>query len=241
MSKSTLPNVRARLVERFVFNFRIPPSVLAERLPSWLKPQVFGGSAVASFCILDLAGVTFGAIPSSLGLRNINCGHRFAVADSETKEPQVFVDERNTNSRLGSFVTSLGFPGHHRLVEAVIEHRGEVSMIRVGDADETPLFSATARRSNVFDSKLFPSLRAFSDFTALGITSYCPAVKNGMFNVVDLHKNDSTYEPVEVDEVNDRLIEEWLGFPSNLSFDSAVRTVGGAYVWEYRGQVDEQR
>lgn len=239
--KSILPDIRARLVERFVFNFRIPPAVLAAHLPPWLEPQVFGGSAVASFCILDLAGVTFGPIPASLGLRNLNCGHRFAVLEADTKEPRVFVDERNTSSRLGAFITSLGFPGRHGLVDAGIEHRDDATSLRVTDSRGAPLFAATARRGATFASELFPSLDAFSEFMARGVTSYCPAVKSGTLNVVDLHKDDSVYEPLAVDEVEDRLIAEWLGSPPSLPFDSAVRTAGGTYVWEYRGQVARER
>ena len=47
---SILPAVRANLVERYIFNFRLPPTALANHLPvSWLVPQVLNGASVVSF------------------------------------------------------------------------------------------------------------------------------------------------------------------------------------------------
>src|SRR5687768_5009019 len=113
-----LPNIRARLIERFIFNFRFPADVLARQLPSWLVPHSIEGSSIGSFCVLDLDQVTFGPMPDELGLRNINCALRFGAIERATGTPAVYVAERNTNSRLGAFVTSLGFPGEHKLVDA---------------------------------------------------------------------------------------------------------------------------
>ena len=56
---SLMPAVRASLAERFIFNFRLPAKSLARYLPvSWLAPQEVRGYGVASFCILDLRGIT---------------------------------------------------------------------------------------------------------------------------------------------------------------------------------------
>ena len=235
MWESTLPDIRAQLVERFVFNFSVPPEILAQHLPPWLIPQVFGNAAVASFCVLDLAGVTFGPIPASLDLRNIHSAHRFGVLDAQSQEEGVFVDERNTNSRVGSFLSSLGFPGHHKYVDASIEKRDELWHVDVCDDQESPLFSATVERGSSFSSDLFPDLRAFTEFIAHGVRSYCPAVRGG-YTVVDLEKDDSVFEPLQVRSVSDRLMAEWLGLPMSLPLDSAVRTTGGTYVWRYRGR-----
>ena len=56
---SFMPAMRASLAERFIFNFRLRAKALARYLPvSWLAPQEVRGYGVASFCILDLRGIT---------------------------------------------------------------------------------------------------------------------------------------------------------------------------------------
>lgn len=230
-----LPDIRARVVERFIFNFRLSPDLLQRHLPSGLRPLVLHGSAVASFCILDLDDVVFGPIPARLGVRNVNCAHRFAVIDESTGEPAVYVEDRNTDSRLGSFISSLGFPGRHARVEARIERDGDTWDITMGEGSD-PLFSARARRATSLRSVLFPSPDRFAQFIAEGVRSYSPAVKPDMLNIVDLHKEDAAYESLEVERVTDRLLSQWLGAQETLQLDSALRTTGGTYLWRYCGQ-----
>lgn len=231
-----LPTIRARLVERFIFNFRLPLEQMSRHLPSGLRPLAVSGSAIASFCILDLDDVTFGPFPERLGLRNVHCAHRLAVIDDSTGSPAVYVDERNTSSRFGAFVTALGFPGRHSRVDVRLDHCGEGWDIEVGEAT-SPWFSASVRRGDAeLRSELFDSLDAFAAFIAQGVRSYCPAVKADTLNIVDLHKEDSRYEPLAVDHVHDALLVDWLGDGEDVTFDSAVRTAGGSYRWSYCGQ-----
>ena len=229
--KIPVPDIRARVVERLIFNFALPPEALARRLPPGLRPAVVHGAAVASFCILDLENVVFGPIPDRMGVRNVNCAHRFAVIDESTGEPSVYVVERNTNSRLGAFLSSLGFPGKHPWVDARIERDVDAWEVTIGD-----LFSARARRAASLRSSLFPSLEVFAAFLASGVRSYCPAVKPDTLNVVDLHKEEGAYEALEAERVTDRLLSEWLDAPETLPIDSAMRNAGGAYRWQYCGQ-----
>lgn len=233
---TVLPNIRARLVQRYVFNFRIPPAELERRLPPWLTGQIIDGHCAGSFCILDLDHVTFGPVPETLGLRNINCALRFGVIDRQNGAAAVYVAERNTNSRLGAFITSLGFPGEHRHVGATITGDERAGFkLQVSEGRQL-LFGAHAKRQLAFRSSLFGSLDAFAVFMAGGVRSYCPAKNDGQFNVVDLHKDDQTYEPLEVSALEPHILAEWTAGDPALSFDSAVRTSGGRYVWEYLGQ-----
>src|ERR1700677_4047141 len=106
---SFMPAVRASLAERFIFNFRLPAKALARYLPvSWLAPQEVRGYGVASFCILDLRGITVAPLTTQIGLTSISCAPRYAVLDlsREQATPAVFVSERQTNSTLGG-----GFAG----------------------------------------------------------------------------------------------------------------------------------
>ncbi len=226
-----LPEIRAHLVHRFIFNYRVPPEVLAERLPEWLEPQVIRGLAVGSHCVLCLERVTFGPLPDRLGVSNINCAQRFGVIDKRTDEPAVYVHERNTDSRLGAFVSSLGFPGKHVYVKARVEESGEGAWsLEINNGGGEPLFSARAARTDSFSSSLFDSMGDFKEFLAAGVRSYSPAVKPDRLNVVDLEKEDPTYEPLSAEDVHDSFFESCSGV-----FDSALRTGGGTYRWSYRG------
>jgi hypothetical protein len=108
---SLMPAVRASLAERFIFNFRLPAKALARYLPvPWLAPQEVRGYGVASFCILDLRGITVAPLTTQIGLTSISCAPRYAVLDvsREQATPAVFVTERQTNSAFGAWFTALG-------------------------------------------------------------------------------------------------------------------------------------
>src|ERR1700721_4067768 len=120
---SFMPVMRASLAERFIFNFRLPSKAFARYLPvSWLAPQEVGGYGVASFCILDLRGITVAPLTTQIGLTSISCAPRYAVLDvsREQAAPAVFVTERQTNSAFGAWFTSLGFSAPHPQVKAAI-------------------------------------------------------------------------------------------------------------------------
>src|SRR5258708_16810460 len=97
---SMIPTVRAALAERFIFNFRMPPQMLASYLPvPWLTPQVVRGDGVASFCILDLRGITIAPLTTMVGLDSISCAPRYAVLDASRvpASPPVLVPTGQAN------------------------------------------------------------------------------------------------------------------------------------------------
>src|ERR1700761_740701 len=161
---SVLPAVHAALAERFIFNFRMPPQVLAKFLPvPWLKPQEVQGYAVASFCILDLRGITVVPLTTMVGLDSINCAPRYAVLDEShvPATPAVFVTERQTDSAFGAWFTTLGFSAAHPHVEAVIEHQPDRTSLRVSSPEDGLLFAATVRSTATSSSDVFASPEEF--------------------------------------------------------------------------------
>jgi hypothetical protein len=65
-----------------IFNFRLTAKALARYLPvSWLAPQEVRGYGVASFCILDLRGITVAPLTTQIGLTSISCAPRYAALD----------------------------------------------------------------------------------------------------------------------------------------------------------------
>lgn len=224
LSTKVVPSIEADLVQRFVFNFRVDPDWLRETLGcDWLEPQILDGAAVGSFCLLELTGISFGIVPSALGLSSTNCSYRYGVVDKATGEPAVFVEERCTDSKLGSWLTSLGFPGFHPLVSANVVSVGADWNLTVAGATQ---IEAVVNPNAPSKSKLFPGTDAFADFIANGKRSYCPAKDAHLLNVVDLHKSESVFQPVGC--------ERWRSERFDFAdFDSAYRTTGGRYEWRF--------
>jgi hypothetical protein len=237
---SWIPPVRARLAERLIFNFRLPPEALAKFLPEpWLIPQVVGGFGIASFCVLDLRGITVAPLPTAVGLRSISCAPRFAVMDLSTSPPRpaVYVIERWSSSAFGSWFTSLGFSAPHPYARVSWERSGEEVRVAVVSPRRGPVLSARVRHAGEFRSAVFDSAAGFASFIAQGVSSYGLSRHPGRLTKVDLHKTDNTYTPLAVDELDGPVLREWRAAGGVL--DSALRTSGGRYEWTYHGLTAE--
>ncbi|HEX4577292.1 MAG TPA: hypothetical protein VH117_08070 [Edaphobacter sp.] len=237
---SVMPIVHASLAERFIFNFRLPAKMLATYLPlPWLTPQEVHGYGIASFCILDLRGITVAPLTTTIGLSSISCAPRYAVLDLSCGQatPAVFVTERQTNSAFGAWFTSLGFSAPHPQVEAVIDHQDERTLLRVDSSDDGLLFAATVRPSTETNSELFPSQQEFADFIAQGVSSYGRSRHGSRLTKVDLQKDDGEYTPLEISNLDGAFVDDWQRHGG--VFDSGFRTRGGRYEWTYRGLTDE--
>jgi len=242
MKSALNPSIYGRLIDRYLFNFRVDPEVLEGHLPpvNWLKPWVINGSGVVSFCLLNLEGVTLWPLPSQPGFDTISCAYRCAVMDASgtSPEPSVYVLGRNTNLPLARRFGSMLFSGAMKMIRTSIEHEQSVVDIRASYIDGQPLFSAKvspSRAGSTSDSKLFGSLEAFVDFIKGGKSSYTPSTREDRYSRVDLTEDSNYYEAI-----NARIDYSWLDsvWPdANLVFDSAFRAGGGRYRLKYRGSV----
>lgn len=238
---SILPAVRAELAERFIFNFRMPPAALRALLPvSWLAPQEINGWAVASYCLLDLRNITIAPLPPKAGLHSVSCAPRFAVVDHSAKSPcpAVFLTERHTNSAFGAWFTSLGFSAPHPYLEAHIKAGEGLWNIEARQPQSKPLFGAIVHLAQETDSQLWDTTDDFAAFIAQGVSSYGLSIRGSRLTMLDLHKQDGIYEPLETENISGSVIDEWQ--KAGAVFDSAFRTSGGRYEWTYRGLTDEQ-
>lgn len=237
---SFMPAMRASLAERFIFNFRLPTKTFARYLPvSWLSPQEVRGYGVASFCILDLRGITVAPLTTHIGLTSISCAPRYAVLDlsQEQATPAVFVSERQTNSAFGAWFTSMGFSAPHPHVHAEIDHQDDRTLLRVESVDEGLLFAATVRPAAKADSILFSSPQEFAHFIAQGVSSYGRSRHGSRLTKVDLQKDDAAYTPLEVSNLSGAFADDWQTHGGVL--DSAFLTRGGRYEWTYHGLTAE--
>jgi hypothetical protein len=242
-SEPSLPlfrTIRARMVERYIFNFRIRPEELKKRLPAvWLEPQTVRGYSAVSFCILWLERLTLAPIPSIIPFSTISCAYRIGVLDASdgTPEPSVYVIDRWADlpliAKLGPLVLHDTIP----VIKAAIGHdNAGGTHVQMSYTDGAALFSASVkpRTDGQMGSAVFGSVSDFAQFIKGGVTSYGPSLTPGVLTKVDLYKEDVAYEPleaaVEFSELNE---ESWSD--AGMEFDSAFRAKGARYVWAYRG------
>lgn len=233
-------SVAARMVERYIFTYRISPAELKKRLPApWLEPQVINGYGAVSFCILWLEKLTLSPIPPIIPFSTISCAYRIGVLDvSETVPvPSVYVIDRWADLRpvamLGPIILHDTIP----VVKAAIGHDNEGgTRVQTSYTDGAALFSASVRpRAEGLGSAIFSTVSDFAAFIKNGVSSYGPSLEQGKLTKVDLVKEEVDYQPlvanIDFSELNE---ESWSD--AGMEFDNAVRARTGAkYVWTYRG------
>jgi hypothetical protein len=232
-------SIIARMIERYIFNFRVTPDCLARHLPvPWLAPQVINGWSVISFCVLKLDRLTVWPLPPVGRFETISCAYRIGVIDhsGNTPEPSVYVTDRNADlpmiTRLGPLLLLDSIPA----VKAAIGHTTDMTHIQLSYMDGQHLFSAEARPAKdaqKLQSDVFPSVDAFADFIKGGVSSYSPSIYEGAYARVDLHKEDVAYTPLEAEIEYSWLDGVWRD--AGMVFDSAVFATGARYQWTYRG------
>jgi hypothetical protein len=234
--RPVLPTVRARMLERYIVNVRVPPDVLAAELPGCLDPQEVNGFGIVSFCLLDLRRISISPVPPVVGPRSMSCAARYAVLD-EGGAPSVFVPERQTGSRVGAWFTRRGFSAPHGLVDIELSsHPDGGAEVHVRD-DGMPTLDAWLRPRSSLESLAFSAIDDFAAFLAMGERSYGRSRHDGKLTVLDLHKADAGYEPQTVERIGGSFIEKWKAVGGEV--DSAFRTTDARYEWKYYGLITD--
>lgn len=235
------PSVYGKLVDRYLFNFRLDADYLESHIPvGWLRPRLYHGYGVVSFCLLKLKGVTLWPLPTSMGIDSISCAYRCAVMEtsSSAPEPSVYILGRSTNVPIvGKLGTAL-FSGDMQLMNATIDKRSHDCDIRVSDSQGKWIFVAQTKYSKDLESKLFDSIDDFVTFIKGGLSSYTPSTRQGKMSRVDLVEDSNTYSPIDAHIDYTTLSDEWKD--SGIEFDSAFHATGGLYRLSYLGTISVQ-
>jgi hypothetical protein len=241
-SSGPIRSVSARLIERFIFNFRLSPNALAEKIPvSWLRPQVLNGWAISSFCILKIERLMLRPIPSVLGLETICCAYRCGVIDCSDHfvSPSVYIVGRNTDRSFVTLMAPMIFESAIPRIEAKIERLAGYTEITAKFPDGRPLFSAKVcprKEKSELKSKAFASLQDFVEFIKDGISSYARSNAAEQYSRIDLCKEDTAYESMDAVVSFSQLDYDWKG--AGLEYDSVARTGGGGlYKWTFKGKI----
>jgi len=235
-------SVYGRLVERYIFNFRISPTALDRHLPvAWLRPQVVNGFGAVSFCILKLEGLTLWPLPHILGVDTISCAYRCGVIDASKANsgPSVYIVSRNTDLPIISSAGPVLIRNAMPKVHTSILHKPRFVDINATCANGDNLFSAkvrSAKNPDDLDSKIFRSLDDFVKFIHDGSSSYARSISDESLARVDVQKDDLNYQAVDATIYNNSIESEWPD--ADMIFDSAFRAEsGGIYKWTYLGLV----
>ena len=231
--------INAKMVERFIFNFRMKPEVLERHLPTTLlKPQVVNGWSFMSFCILKLEKLQLGFLPPFSPFNCLSCAYRAGIIDHSKNppEPSVWITDRNSNHKLIKLLAPAIMRDKVPMIEAAIGHAGEMIHTQFSFKDGQHYFSAQSKIADdpfLMDSVAFKNVDEFAAFIKGGVSSYTPSNRPDALAAVDLYKDDVVYEALDAKIEFSWLHENWKD--ADIEFDSAVRATGSTYKWVYRG------
>jgi len=233
--------IEAKMVERYIFNFRMRPSDLKKKLPvPWLEPQIVNGWCAVSFCILWLDRLTVAPFPPLFRFSTLSSAYRIGVIDnsSATPEPSVYITDRWADNALIARLAPLVLLDTIPAIDAAHGHTpDDIAHVQMSEKNGRHIFSAHAKTATDLNSEVFPSIDDFSAFIKGGVSSYASSNVSGAYSKVDLYKEDVKYSPLDATIEYSALHDEWRDTP--MEFDSAVRATGAKYVWTYRGLFSE--
>ena len=233
--------VYGKLLDRYLFNFRVDAQALQAKLPAieWLTPKLVHGYGVLSFCCLNLENVTMRPLPSILGVNSTSCAYRCGAVDNSRglSEPSVYVFGRYTNVPLISRLGTILFSGPMRLIDSSIGSNKFSTEIRTCYPNGKPLFAATISRvrTSSEESQLFDTTEDFVKFIKEGRSSYTPSNHRDHYSRVDLVEDSNYYEAVSARIESNVLNNLWSD--TKLILDSVFHATGGRYVLSYLGSV----
>jgi hypothetical protein len=169
-----LPRMAATIERRLLINYRVDPAVAQALLPSSLRPQLVGGSAVAGICMLRLGSFRPTWVRPEIGWGAENVAHRIAVEwdDADGTHAGVYVPQRHSESWLPVIAGARVFPGiHHHARFDVAETADRLRVAMRAPGIEV---AADVAVSSTWTSTLFPTLADASDFFRAGAVGWSP-------------------------------------------------------------------
>ncbi|HEY8218260.1 MAG TPA: DUF2071 domain-containing protein [Acidimicrobiia bacterium] len=227
--------VRAEVVTRYVFNFRMSPAEAAAMLPvPWLEPAIVDGSAILSFCPYVLRRLTVGRLPAWLGLDSICAAYRLAVVEDtpDGPRPAVWVPGRSSSSAIVAWGARrwIHTPRFDRISEPRSRRPGVLEYVRPGAAPFRAVLGSE-EHSPGCGSHAFAGEREFGCFMDAGTSSLAPGRRAGELVRIDLDLRGTRWAALPVVEVVDELV------PEGAAFESAFVGRGGTYTWWLAGDM----
>lgn len=230
-----LPTMHGLIDRRMLVNFRVHPETIAPLLPSFFRPRLVKGWAMAGICLIRLQDIRPRGVSAMFGVSSENAAHRIAVEWEEggkTREG-VFIPRRDTSSPVQSLVGGRIFPGVHHLADFAVEETGDDFHLRMQSRDDHTVVALHARRTEQLQANsVFASLEAASDFFARGATGYSATAIPNCCDGLELATASWHVEPLEVLAVQSSFFDDRRVFPSGtIEFDCALLMRNIAHEW----------
>lgn len=123
---------------RMLVNFRVKPELIAPMLPSFFRPKLVKGWAMAGICLIRLKDIRPKGLGTAFGVSSENAAHRIAVEWHENGAARegVFIPRRDTSSALQSMVGGRIFPGIHHRANFVVDENGDDYRLQMKSRDD---------------------------------------------------------------------------------------------------------
>lgn len=220
---------------RMLINFRVRPEVATKLLPSFFRPKLVNGWAMAGICLIRLKEIRPQGFPARCGFTSENAAHRIAVEwnDGDVVREGVYIPRRDTSSALQAFVGGRVFPGIHHVAEFEVQEGNDEFKLQMRARDGTTSVGLHGRRAvQMPAASIFASLAEASDFFARGSIGYSATSKPDCCDGLELHTSAWQVEPLEIQSVSSSFFEDTNRFPNaTIQFDCALLMQNIEHEW----------
>lgn len=230
-----LPAIHGLIDRRILVNFRIDPQVAARVLPPPFVPKLANGYAMGGICLIRLKSIRPRWFPISIGIGSENAAHRFAVEwDQDGKrEEGVFVERRDSSSRLNSLVGGRLVPGVHHHAHFDVNESDDRLRVQFTSDDRQASASVDARIcAELPKDSIFASVREASRFFESGALGYSVTSDPNRFDGLELRCKSWSVQSLAVDSVQSSFFDDRSKFPAgSTAFDCALLMRGIPHEW----------
>lgn len=230
-----LPTMHGLIDRRMLVNFRVRPETVVPLLPTFFRPKLIKGWAIAGICLIRLKDIRPRGFGAMFGVSSENAAHRIAVewnGHGKTREG-VFIPRRDTSSLLQSLVGGKVFPGVHHLADYVVNETEDDFQLQMQSRDDHTFVRLHARRATQLSvSSVFDSLEVASDFFARGSVGYSATAKPNCCDGLELATTSWQVAPLTITAVSSSFFDDRNKFPAGtIEFDSALLMRNIAHEW----------
>ena len=233
--KLNLPTMHGVIDRRMLVNFRIKPERVAPLLPSFFRPKLVKGWAMAGICLIRLRDIRPKGFAAAFGVTSENAAHRIVVEWDENGAVRegVFIPRRDTSSALQSLVGGRIFPGIHHAADFAVNEVGGDYQLDMKSRDDETLVRLQARQAKTLSPRsVFASLDEASDFFARGSAGYSATNKPDCCDGLELFTSGWRTEPLDVTLVESSFFDDPKTFPAGtIEFDCALLMQNIAHEW----------
>ncbi|REK12356.1 MAG: hypothetical protein DWQ37_12390 [Planctomycetota bacterium] len=222
-----IPVIRGLIRRRVLVNYRADPAVVRRLLPVPFSPQLVQGHALVGVCLIRLEHVRPRGLPALIGLASENAAHRFAVEwnDAAGQTCQgVYVNRRDTDSRLNHLAGGRLFPGEHHLAAFDVADRGNAIEIAMRSDDGAVAVQLSGETHDAWPTtSVFGSLATASAFYERGSLGYSATCDPGRFDGLVLNTHRWHVTPLRMHDVKSSYFSDPAVFPpGSVAFDHAL-------------------